>query len=84
MSWGRIEKYFFPDEINFLLDKVNNGAICSCMGIRAACSIVMIPRSNKSDKIDILIKSKLDALISGTYTAELSRAELNDLMFNRP
>jgi hypothetical protein len=44
----------------------------------------MISVPNKSDKIDLLIKSKLDALISGTYTAELSRAKLNDLMLMKP
>jgi hypothetical protein len=54
------------------------------MGIRAAYSIVMIPVPNKSDKIDLLIKSRLDALNSGTYTSELSRAKLNDLMLMKP
>jgi hypothetical protein len=44
----------------------------------------MIPVLNKSNIIDILIKSKLDALIIGTYTTELSKAELNDLMLMRP
>jgi len=54
------------------------------MGIRAACSTVMILAPNKSDKIDLLIKSKLDALISGTYTTKLSGVELSDLMFMKP
>jgi hypothetical protein len=44
--WGEIKK-FFPNEINFLLDKVNSGAIWSCMGIHATCSTVMIPAPNK-------------------------------------
>jgi hypothetical protein len=44
----------------------------------------MILAPNKSDKIDLLIKSRLDAFISGMYTAELSRAKLNDLMLMRP
>jgi hypothetical protein len=54
------------------------------MGIRVACSIIIILVPNKLDKIDILIKSTLDALISGTYTVELSGAELSDLMLMRP
>jgi hypothetical protein len=54
------------------------------MGICVACSIVMIPVSNKSDKIDLLIKSKLDALINGIYTAELFGAKLGDLMLMKP
>jgi hypothetical protein len=54
------------------------------MGIHAAYSTVMIPTPNKSDKIDLLIKSRLDALISGTYIAELSKAELNNLLLMRP
>jgi hypothetical protein len=33
----------------------------------------MIPAPNKSDKIDFLIKSKLDALISGMYLTVWSR-----------
>ncbi len=44
----------------------------------------MIPVSNKSDKIDLLIKSKLDALINGIYTAELFGAKLGDLMLMKP
>jgi hypothetical protein len=54
------------------------------MGIRATYSIVMIPMPNKSNKINLLIKSRLDALISGTYTAELFGAELSDLMLMKP
>jgi hypothetical protein len=54
------------------------------MGIHAAYSIVMIMVPNKSDKIDLLIKSKLDALNNGTYTAELCGAKLSDLMLMRP
>jgi hypothetical protein len=53
------------------------------MGIHVACSTIMILAPNKSSKIDLLIKSRLDALISGTYTTELFRAELNDLMLMR-
>jgi len=83
-SLGVESKNFFPNEINFLLDKVNGGAICSCMGICPTYSTVMIPMLNKSNKIDLLIKSRLDALISRTYTAKLFRAELNDLMLMRP
>jgi len=44
----------------------------------------MIIASNNFFKNDLLIKSKLDALISGTYIVELSGAELNDLMLMRP
>jgi hypothetical protein len=84
MCCGGIENYFFPTKINFLLDRVNGCAICSCMGIRVTCSTVMIPTLNKLDKIDPLIKSGLDALISGTYTTKLSGTELNNLMFMRP
>ncbi len=54
------------------------------MGICAASSIVMIPAPNKSDKIDLLIKSRLDALINGMYTTELSGAKLNNFMLMRP
>jgi hypothetical protein len=54
------------------------------MGICVAYSIVMILMSNKSDKIDLLIKFRLDALISGTYTIELFGAELSDLMLMMP
>jgi hypothetical protein len=54
------------------------------MGIRATYSIVMISVSKKSDKIDLLIKSRLDTLISETYIVELSRAKLIDLMLMRP
>ncbi len=44
----------------------------------------MILALNKSDKIDPLIKSRLDALISGTYTTELSKVELSNFMFMKP
>jgi hypothetical protein len=67
-----------------MLDRVNGGVICGYMGIRASYSTITIPTLNKSDKIDLLIKSRLDTLISGTYTTELSGAELSDFMFMRP
>jgi hypothetical protein len=54
------------------------------MGIRAAYSTIMIPALNKSDKIDFLIKSRLDALINGMYTTKLSGAKLSNLMLMRP
>jgi hypothetical protein len=54
------------------------------MGIHAACSTVMISMLNKSDKINLVIKSRLDAWINGVYIVELFGAELSDLMFMRP